>query len=58
MSVVRSLLLPRPQPLFCDVTDCARRTFAEQVEGLTIRYGRRTVVLVALASIIHVRAPT
>jgi len=34
--------------LFCDVADCARRTFAEQVEGLTIRYGRRTVVLVAL----------
>ncbi|MER5407379.1 hypothetical protein [Streptomyces sp. NPDC002769] len=34
--------------LFCDAADCARRTFAEQVEGVTIRYGRRTVVLVAL----------
>jgi transposase len=31
--------------LFCDVASCARCTFAEQVEGLTIRYGRRTVVL-------------
>ncbi|MGW3818695.1 ISL3 family transposase [Streptomyces sp. NPDC005046] len=38
--------------LFCDVADCARRTFAEQVEGLTIRYGRRTVVLVALVQAI------
>lgn len=43
--VVVDLLVRR---LFCDVADCARRTFAEQVEGLTIRYGRRTVVLVAL----------
>ncbi|MER6564182.1 ISL3 family transposase [Streptomyces sp. NPDC001027] len=34
--------------LFCDVTSCARRTFVEQVEGLTIRYGRRTVVLATL----------
>lgn len=24
--------------LFCDVASCARRTFVEQVEGLTIRY--------------------
>ncbi|WP_260470753.1 ISL3 family transposase [Streptomyces sp. RP5T] len=38
--------------LFCDVTDCARRTFVEQVEGLTVRYGRRTVVLVALVQAI------
>ncbi|MEU9214869.1 ISL3 family transposase, partial [Streptomyces sp. NPDC048415] len=38
--------------LFCDVTDCARRTFAEQVGGLTVRYGRRTVVLVALVQAI------
>ncbi|MFF2206009.1 ISL3 family transposase [Streptomyces sp. NPDC058145] len=34
--------------LFCDVASCARRTFVEQVEGLTIRYGRRTVVLATL----------
>nr|WP_245170571.1 transposase family protein [Streptomyces bottropensis] len=38
--------------LFCDVADCARRTFAEQVEGLTIRYGRRTVVLAVLVQAI------
>lgn len=31
--------------LFCDVLDCPRRTFAEQVEGLTIRYGRYTPLL-------------
>ncbi|MFP3985995.1 transposase family protein [Streptomyces sp. E11-3] len=28
--------------LFCDRLDCGRRTFAEQVKGLTVRYGRRT----------------
>lgn len=31
--------------LFCDNNDCASATFAEQVEGLTSRYGRRTPVL-------------
>ncbi|WP_438296259.1 transposase family protein [Streptomyces sp. HUAS TT7] len=31
--------------LFCDGPGCARRTFAEQVEGLTVRYGRRTPLL-------------
>ncbi|GED90689.1 ISL3 family transposase [Streptomyces sp. 6-11-2] len=31
--------------LFCDNGDCARMTFAEQVDGLTSRYGRRTPVL-------------
>jgi len=28
--------------LYCENTDCLRRTFVEQVEGLTVRYGRRT----------------
>lgn len=28
--------------LFCDQPGCGRRTFAEQVPGLTIRHGRRT----------------
>jgi hypothetical protein len=28
--------------LFCDQPYCARKTFAEQVPGLTTRYGRRT----------------
>ncbi|MEU8384951.1 ISL3 family transposase [Streptosporangium sp. NPDC048865] len=31
--------------LFCDAPDCCRRTFAEQVEGLTIRYARYTPCL-------------
>ncbi|WP_405996113.1 transposase [Streptomyces sp. NBC_00986] len=31
--------------LFCDSTDCGRRTFAEQVEGLTVRYQRRSPLL-------------
>ena len=31
--------------LFCDHDACDRRTFAEQVEGLTVRYGRRTPLL-------------
>ncbi|MGW1048814.1 transposase family protein [Streptomyces sp. NPDC002521] len=26
--------------LFCDTRECRRRTFAEQVDGMTIRYGR------------------
>ena len=29
---------------FCPVADCPARTFAEQVSGLTLRYGRRTPV--------------
>ncbi|MWA16185.1 ISL3 family transposase [Streptomyces sp. BA2] len=28
--------------LYCENAGCARRTFAEQVRGLTVRYGRRT----------------
>ena len=39
------VLVLRVRRLFCDVTACERRTFAEQVEGLTVRYGRRTPVL-------------
>lgn len=31
--------------LFCDRPRCGRRTFAEQVEGLTVRYQRRTPLL-------------
>ncbi|QCX82575.1 Transposase (plasmid) [Streptomyces sp. YIM 121038] len=34
--------------LFCDVDGCPRRTFAEQVEGLTIRYGRYTPLLLEM----------
>src|SRR5919198_4996462 len=31
--------------LFCDHDRCSRRTFTEQVEGLTVRYARRTPLL-------------
>ncbi|MET9667901.1 ISL3 family transposase [Streptomyces sp. NPDC006475] len=31
--------------LFCDGQSCGRRTFAEQVEGLTVRYQRRSSLL-------------
>jgi hypothetical protein len=31
--------------LFCENTDCARKTFAEQVPGLADRYARRTPLL-------------
>ncbi|MGW7528007.1 ISL3 family transposase [Streptomyces sp. NPDC054783] len=31
--------------LFCDSLHCGRRTFAEQVEGLTVRYQRRSPLL-------------
>ncbi|MFB7294207.1 ISL3 family transposase [Actinacidiphila glaucinigra] len=31
--------------LFCDSPGCGRRTFAEQVEGLTVRYQRRSRLL-------------
>jgi hypothetical protein len=35
--------------LFCDNPGCARVTFAEQVDGLTVRHGRRTPQLTGLA---------
>ena len=31
--------------LFCDAPDCPKQTFAEQIPGLTSRYGRRSVGL-------------
>ncbi|MFF3445487.1 ISL3 family transposase [Streptosporangium sp. NPDC002721] len=34
--------------LFCDTPDCRRRTFAEQVEGLTVRYARYTPCLLGV----------
>lgn len=40
--------------LFCDDQGCARVTFAEQVDGLTVRYGRRTPQLRCLLSAIAV----
>ncbi|MEV6318827.1 hypothetical protein [Streptomyces sp. NPDC051776] len=44
----------------CQVPSCQRRTFAEQVEGLTFRYGRRSQLqqtkLVAIARCLARRA--
>lgn len=37
--VLIELTVRRP---YCENVRCSRRTFAEQVEGLTVRYGRRT----------------
>ncbi|MFD5437338.1 transposase family protein [Kitasatospora sp. NPDC127067] len=36
--------------MFCDNRGCPRVTFAEQMDGLTCRYGRRTPVLQRLLS--------
>ena len=34
--------------MFCDQDSCPRRTFVEQVDGLTVRYGRCTPGLLAV----------
>lgn len=39
------LLRLRVRRFFCDNGECAKRTFAEQVPDLTVRYGRRTMLL-------------
>jgi transposase len=39
---------------FCDAPDCRAATFAEQVEGLTSRYARRTPLLAAMLGVIAV----
>jgi transposase len=36
------LLMLTVRRFFCDQTGCAKKTFAEQVPGLTTRYGRQT----------------
>lgn len=38
----------RVQRLFCDSSCCERKTFAEQVPGLTVAYARRTPLLRAM----------
>ncbi len=37
--------------LFCDGVGCGRRTFAEQVDGLTVRYQRRSPLLQHLVEV-------
>ncbi|WP_372412363.1 transposase family protein [Streptomyces luteireticuli] len=34
--------------MYCENPDCSKQTFAEQVEGLTVRYQRRTPALQAV----------
>jgi hypothetical protein len=41
----RMVIVLAVRRLFCDAAACDRRTFAEQVPGLTVRYGRRTPLL-------------
>ena len=41
----RVVIRLRVRRFFCDAKDCAVRTFAEQVDGLTVPYGRRTTLL-------------
>ena len=43
----RVVILLRARRFFCAVPGCRRKTFAEQVEGLTVRYARRTPALTA-----------
>ncbi|MGW4995452.1 transposase family protein [Streptomyces mirabilis] len=40
--------------LFCDASECTQVTFAEQVDGLTVRYGLRTPQLKGLLSAVAV----
>ena len=50
----------RVRRFFCDVVDCVKKTFAEQVAGLTTRHGRHSVaarrVLLAVALALGGRA--
>jgi transposase len=38
----RAMLELTVRRFFCDNATCARRTFVEQIDGLTTRFGRRT----------------
>jgi len=41
--------------LFCPAAGCQKKTFTEQVAGVTVRYGRRTVLLSRLLGAVAVR---
>jgi hypothetical protein len=43
-----TMVLLRVRRFFCRNTACAKKTFAEQVPGLTTRYGRRSCGLTAV----------
>lgn len=50
----RVTLCLRVRRFLCCTNDCQVKTFAEQVEGLTTRYGRRTVLLAEMVTAIGV----
>ncbi len=50
----RVTLCLRVRRFVCRTNDCQVKTFAEQVEGLTMRYGRRTVLLAEMVTAIGV----
>lgn len=50
----RVLIRLQVRRLFCDDPACAKRTFAEQVPGLTVRYGRKTPLLAGVQADIAV----
>lgn len=50
----RVVLRLRVRRFFCRADDCPVTTFVEQVEGLTTRYGRRTVPLATMVTAIGV----
>jgi transposase len=48
------LVVLRVRRMFCDNGGCPKVTFAEQVSGLTVRYGRRSPVLTRLLQVVAV----
>jgi transposase len=50
----RVTLCLRVRRFLCRTNNCVVKTFAEQVEGLTTRYGRRTVLLAEMVTAIGV----
>jgi transposase len=50
----RVMLCLRVRRFICRTNDCGVKTFVEQVEGLTVRYGRRTKLLAEMVTAIGV----
>jgi transposase len=48
----QSVLHLRVRRFFCDAAECAKKTFAEQIPGLTFRHGRRTMPLRKMPQVI------
>ncbi|MEU5994980.1 ISL3 family transposase [Spirillospora sp. NPDC047418] len=52
----RTVIVLQVRRLFCQEPGCERRTFVEQVPGLTVRYGRKTTLLMEFLRAIGVAA--